>query len=486
MMVYGTASRYEEGNTLVSMSYARALVSKDILSLTRLWNPDVAPFEVLLDYSKMFGLIFETDHKNKCINVTCRNVYFQKAKVVDWTDKLNTLNTFTIEQPTFENKYVMFNYEDVDGGRYKTYKDKYQMAYGAKKLITEYEFNNDTEDLFEGIYPCNFVNETYASYNDIFVKWTAGSSIPQSTSSEVMLDNEGDGSSINVQSAFCFRRKNQSCDGNIGAMVYLTDDTIEEKNTDTFCYIDVTRYAQYVTPVSSMPFLHYIDNSGLYSCLFNVPKEVYVTNKEEVENAICIYDAFWRDYINERYDANNKKVSTQINLSSMDYAGFRFNNLVKINNTLYVVNAIKDYGIGDGLDTDVELITVTNLGGYSKGADFKYAVFENNTLDIEPSPEATTIAIKTDRNFGSSAFLTKDDMAQEYVTILDGTVEYGEGEIRFRVAPYTIGQGLPVIIRRTMKLYLNVTSETGTSVMDTLTIRQMPYIPQIPVTPPRV
>lgn len=297
-------------NSYISIDDSATYTSSIVLSMARIWNPDIKPFDILLNYSKMFGLVFQVDYDNKWINVTCRNEYFKNYKIVDWTDKVNTLNINKIEQPTFESKYVVFNFDDVDGDRYKAYQDKYQLGYGAKRIITDYNFNTDEEKLFDGIKPCNVINEELYTWTQLYGEWVPGSMIPKVVSTEVLFDNLKDGSSANINSCFLFRCDNQNTDSRL-RQVYITENTPTEVNNDTYCYISTdtgTPYLRYFVAMNIMPKLSFIDRSGEYSCLFTEPKELYVDKSllSDLKEQKNIYDTFWRDYINERYSVRNK------------------------------------------------------------------------------------------------------------------------------------------------------------------------------------
>jgi hypothetical protein len=107
-------------------------------------------------------------------------------------------------------------------------------------------------------------------------------------------------------------------------------------------------------------------NGRIVGCVMNCPNEDF-TDDKSVSSAIdnYIYDICWRDYINERYDSNNKKVTAYFKLSIVDYNQFNFNKLVKFNNQLFVVNKIIDFDPTNDASTKVELIQVNNTDGYT-------------------------------------------------------------------------------------------------------------------------
>ena len=441
------------GNTYVTVNNANAYYEEDIVTLGRIWNPDLKPFKVLLNYSKMYGLIYYIDHEKKYINVTCRNIYFSRYKILDWTDKVNTLNKYTIEQPTFDSKYVVFNYDSVDADRYKEYEDKYRTTYGSKKLITDYEFNNNEEKLYEGITPTNVINENISSWTQIYNEWVVPSAIPVVTNKEVYFDNLENKEPANIYSSFAFRRKNQNVDARLRSIT-LTDDTQYERNAQTYCYLDDNGNGDYMTKnITKIPYIHYVDETGKYGCLFAMPKEIYVTDRSLVENAGFIYDNFWRDYINERYSPKNKKVNLQVNLSPIEYSNFEFNNFVKINNTIFIVNKINDYDITNGENTDVELITITDINGYTGGLTFEYAYFEDDKVTVISNTQSNNIIETTVNTNIENVSIVIPTMYQSILQCTTGNIVNNGSTVRFSVSPY---QSTLTFYR---KMYANLTKD---------------------------
>ena len=49
---------------------------------------------------------------NKTIDFLQSTTYFKNYNILDWTDKLDLSKDFNIQPISFQNKYVLFNYED--------------------------------------------------------------------------------------------------------------------------------------------------------------------------------------------------------------------------------------------------------------------------------------------------------------------------------------------------------------------------------------
>ena len=83
-----------------------------------------------------------------------------------------------------------------------------------------------------------------------------------------------------------------------------------------------------------------MDGKLLY---YSKPYVNYTINKDSYSKANGIYENFWENYLNERYNKQNKIVTCYLRLTPYDIANFKYNNFVKIENQLYMVNKIYDY-----------------------------------------------------------------------------------------------------------------------------------------------
>ena len=109
-----------------------------------------------------------------------------------------------------------------------------------------------------------------------------------------------------------------------------------------------------------------------YGCLFNMPSKVYANETAIRQNgyrgdAVFIYDGFWKRYIEERYNVNNKKLTAYFDLTPSDFYMFKFSKFVKIENSLFIVNKISDFDMNGKGSTKVELIGVTDITAYTNG-----------------------------------------------------------------------------------------------------------------------
>lgn len=110
--------------------------SNTYFTLNTLWNNERNLFDEILRYCKMYRIgIFVNEYEKK-IMFKPYTKYFEEYTVVDWTDKVDKSKDYVIKPVTFDNKYVLFNYDDSKANLGEIYKEKYGFNYGDYRLTT--------------------------------------------------------------------------------------------------------------------------------------------------------------------------------------------------------------------------------------------------------------------------------------------------------------------------------------------------------------
>ena len=354
--------------------------------LRNLYTKDEPLFNVILQYTKMFGLIWKPDYNNKTIDIMSRSTYFKDFNIVDWTDKVDKSKGMTIEPVSFSSKYVTFNYDDVNGYRYSGYRNKYGVDYGEKKLKTKYNFDTKEEKLFkEKIHPSSVSCKSFPYVEDL-KSWTTLSKLPTTVSDVNFIDceNEEETSAISLNNWY-FRLPNKTVDHRY----YISDVSNKELELGKYFWIVndfLSTYScgtyTYELPQFSPAFLSEHDNR-VVGCLFSCPSEDYTEDKKITEaKGNYIYDICWSDYINERYNANNKKVTCYVRINPIEFEQFNFKTFVTIDNQLFVVNKIVDYDVNANT-TKCEFIQVSDTSGYThQRVQFPAVIYSTDEIHI--------------------------------------------------------------------------------------------------------
>jgi len=396
-------------------------------NLKNLYSKDTPLFNVILEYTKMFGLIWKVDYATKKIHIMPRQSYFRNYQIVNWDDKFDGSKQCVIEPCSFNARYVDFNYDDIDGYRYKGYSNKYGVAYGGKHIKTKYEFDNKTTELFKGMHPSSASTKSFIYLNDL-IEWNTTDKIESSRSEINFIDCENTDQTASIKmNNWYFRGKNHVPTNEY----YLSDVSTNEKNAGKYYWIS-NAYGLFeddkpVERVNAIPTFDITYNTAdgftrdgrTIGCLFNCPNEDYTADKTTTAaKDNYIYDLFWRDFINERYNSNNKKVTAYFNLSYIDYQQFNFNTFVSFDNQLFVVNKIFDYNPSSNESTKVELVQVKNIDNYIGSTIFPAISVDRTEITGTGDYGSRTIYVRCHPR-PDNYEITLDDGAQGSVFIED-------------------------------------------------------------------
>ena len=337
-------------------------------SLKNIYKKEEPLFNIILQYSKMMGLIWSIDYNKKTLTLQTRRSYFNNYEIKDWTNKVDKSKGMTIEPVSFNSKYIVFNYDDVEGDHYTGYRDKYGVNYGEKKIRTRYNFDIKETDLFKDkIHPSIISTKSNYSLDDL-INWDTITKIPSSISEINFMDCENVDRSKSISlNNWYFRLNNFTTSNSYG----ICDLSPLEIRSGQYYWVSspVLEYYNIITYTNTLPQFSPVYKSNVdgnvYGCLFNCPMEDYTRNGS-LSNALghYIYDICWSDFINERYNANNKKLTCYVKITPEEFNRFNANTFVLIDNQLFVVNKIADFDVNNNA-TKVELIQVTDINGYT-------------------------------------------------------------------------------------------------------------------------
>ena len=360
-----------------SCSTTNYLRSRSKIDMYRVFpKKDTTLLSVLLNYSKMFGLLWDVDIDNKKISVMTRNKFFTGHRIFDWSDKIDRSKDFKLDPLCFSKRYVNFNVEDGKGMRYESYAGKFGVGYGSKKIDTEYQFNSDTEDLFKGIQPSLISQKAQFSrmYN---------TENPDDTENQFMgynykiypneryIENDNEGENAGNSGAFYLFNGTYYPDNELGfrtttgnGKIFITDDTQHMLHVGRYMW---NLSFQDTEICEKLPYISTIDRTGKYSVHFESPAEYYFD--VDCSQTRYVYDLFWKRYIDERYSVQNKKLTCYVYLTPNEFKQIRFHDFVKIENTLYHINKVTDYDFDTNSPTKVELCQVWDITAYTMGQE---------------------------------------------------------------------------------------------------------------------
>jgi hypothetical protein len=329
-------------------------------NLNDLWNNEFNIFNEVLNYCKQYRIGVFCDDINKKLIYKPLSSYFSNYSILDWTEKLDMSKEYHIQPITFENKYLLFNYEKYATELNNEYNKNFGRNFGEYRLTTDYEFNINEKELFKYSKVTIPSTDMCLSWGNLYDNYRVIYTLPAEITA---YNKDKDEKNVDVFGSMLFYKGLGEFD-TTSAMrpVYITDDTTLQSLNQVFFYTQKGQDGKYIRS-EYYPVLDVVDGHNL--CTFAIPSANYTYVKDSYDNKNGIFKNFWEKYLNERYNKQNKIVTCYLRLTPYDIANFQYNHFVKIENQLYMVNKIYDYQVSEDLSTKVDLITVQDIKGYT-------------------------------------------------------------------------------------------------------------------------
>ena len=411
--IHSTTNRptiYQVGNGSLSLTAPSSVSTDAVISQNRLLATEYTPADYLLAYSKMFGLYWFKDQYENKIYCRTRNKFFYPV-VEDINDLIDRSKDMEVTPFVFDHKWYSMTQETPDTYFAKKYKEDWGKTFGEQRINTNYNFDSETQEMFEEIPYQNAImaraSSTYfADYqnkNSAFVPcffldgWSGklynGSEETEDQYSQNLVDwstytNWYDAPGFDWVPKPCF----YELDGNERKPVeinnvllfyngkttppehfWITDDNNYMISLgDEVCWLYTERSTdekgnEIAIRANSIPYFSRYKTAGsniVRSFDFGEPKEIYIDNLTLGVNS-GIYDQFWKGYLSDQYNVNARVVSCYV----------LWDRLVKeelqrrfwfFDNCIWVLNKIIDYDINGYKPTKCEFIKIIDLEDYTK------------------------------------------------------------------------------------------------------------------------
>ncbi len=344
--------------------------------------------EFLIDYCKLFGLLFTTDDSGK-LSIISRDQFFSNPKIEDWTGKVDRSKQMEITPLTFDvSKFIM---KYADGGTFYEdyYQDKTGSVYGSQEIRTGYEFENNEKNVFEETIfntPITSKENTRVLVGNKMVFINDNRELP------ALFEKDG---ATRVQSDskyhLLFFNGYAPFDSSMGNKVIISDDNAQMLNEDIgggqYCWCDFSTVSiDDVVTLIKYPFFSTMDKSGKYSWLFGVPLENYAgIPPAKFSESATIYNRFWASYFEDVYAVDNKRMTCYVKLSYFDVNQLSFANFVRIDGAIWHLNKVIDYNPASDVPTKVEFVQVRDISAYSQMLLDNWYGIEFDTQNPDPA-----------------------------------------------------------------------------------------------------
>lgn len=492
------------------------LFSGTKITKERLLTSQHSPADYLLSYCKLFGLYFYYDstedpddlqkYPSGVVHIMDRDTFYTDevmdlSKMIDWDKNVE------ITPAMANSKWYKFDVEHVDSELENGYKEQFGRTYGVQMVNTNYNFDNNTTDLYDGNL---FKSATMALEKDKYYKKTStGLPVYQYNGLTYNLFYRGNSGEefetyeieypvtttmhmfpVNPEYDFydafpklqLHGEDNATTDGadvlvffknavQTTADYWLTDDITEmiTLNDASPCWImtnsENDAAGQTIAKrVNAFPYftrdLTLYGNYGniVHSWNFGHPRVIYMPVTYTTDGD-SIYDVAWRNYIGDLYNVDTRKLTCYVRAEMDDRPWpYWLRRFYWFENSIWMLNEIKDLNPGDFGTTKMEFIKVQDMDNY-KLDRIEYEGSDSLTIDTTSIPCAAGYTTGTVRLQGGGTW-----HAADYIQGVDG---YGNSillEASTHMTP-TSGSGASSSFR------VNVPANTGdTQITWTVTV----------------
>lgn len=398
------------------------LFSGTKITKERLLTGEYTPADYLLSYCKMFGLYFYYDSTEESddpdmypagvVHIMDRDTFYTDevvdlSKMIDWDKKMD------ITPAMASAKWYRFDTEHVDSELETGYKEQFGKTYGSQLVNTNYNFDSNTTDLYDGnvfksaimclekdkyykkspnglpVYQYNGMtynlfhrNATENEFDTYEIEY------PVTTTMHMYAVNQ-DYDSYDAFPKLQFHGEdNTPTDGSnvlvffkgsvdVAANYWLTDDINEmiTLNDASPCWILTNSPydgagTEIAKKVEHFPyFTRDLIITGLYGNIthswnFGHPQVIYSPDTFTTDMD-SIYDVSWRDYIRDLYDVDTRKLTCYVRAEMDDKPWpYWLRRFYWFENSIWMLNEIKDLNPASFDTTKMEFIKVQDMNNY--------------------------------------------------------------------------------------------------------------------------
>ena len=414
----------------------------------------ITPASLLLSYTKLFGLYFVKDAQRKKVKILTKNTFFEDNEVIDIDNKIDYSNEVKIEPLMFNKKWYTLKCPALDTTQMKTYKaDYYEAEYGQKRINTNYNFNNDEQDIYSSNqyqnvitmldsskYYRNFVNDNsvnlptfsvdgckyklWQDYNvsetrevdlrpkDIMRDMTTPAQFGTLVGADVFpkiccFDMDKDKKSLNDLSVSLvfFNGIKYLKDSKEQSVYYTVSDDLpimstlnEGKPMYLFSNYEYNEEGEkFCNRVNYLPqFTRYdiVNGRVINSLDFGLPYETYI-NDEYTEDS-TLYNQYWRGLYTDQFSENTRKVTAYVKFDDIQLGNHSLSNFYYFNNCYWLLNKIIDYDLANPQKkVKCEFIKVNDINSYTNGQKLRIPYFE---VQLEQDNNVTFQLLEGDYN----------------------------------------------------------------------------------------
>ena len=400
----------------VALNVPNELSTGAKITKKKLLSTDESAADFLLSYSKLFGLYWYKDIYSKTIYCRTRNNFFT-GEIEGLEDRVDRSKDLVTTPILFDKHFYSMTTRTPETKYSTRYQELYSRVYGSQKINTNFNFNNDTKELYENSVFTNLIQvrdtgDMYKTYYDKdgnrlptqvidslnYVLYSGFSHEESFTKEFVPNDidftrtvdfyprggydfmthpcaftDDGDSRSSvsNKYTLLFFDLFTEPTDAQGNRIkINLTDDLSEMislNGTRCWLWTDSAYDANgnlIAIPLSSIPnFSRYYQNRLSFD--FGTPQEFYVDDLSVSEDG-SLYNRYWKKYLHDQFNANTRLLTCYVKFDRriMEDALRKF---YWFDNRLWVLNNVTDYSVTKYNTVKCEFIAVDDPNNYLNG-----------------------------------------------------------------------------------------------------------------------
>lgn len=413
--------------TAIATDY-EGLFSGTKITKEKLLTTDKTPADYLISYCKMLGLYFYHDSTEESddperypagvVHIMDRDTFYTEdvvdlEKMIDWNKKVEIVPALAA------SKWYRFNVEHIESQAETEYSEQYGQQYGSQLLNTNYNFDSNTTDLYDGNafksgvmvlekdkYFKRLLTQDLPNYitngltYSLFARESSSEEFqtteldyPQITNLiqyDINPDYKGfdafpklqahteDNSASDGSGVLLFFRGVASTDTSSGSTKYNITDDVPDMiylNDATPCWILTYRETdaggnRIAYQVSNLPYftrdLVFVGKYGniVHSWNFGHPQVIFSPDTYTTDGD-SIYDVCWKKYVRDLYNVDTRKLVCYVR-AEMDGKPWPYwlRRFYWFQNSIWVLNSIKDMDMGSYDTTKMEFIKVQDMENY--------------------------------------------------------------------------------------------------------------------------
>lgn len=381
-------------NNVSAIAPTQYATDAEVSQRALLHSLEESPLDLLLSYTKTFGLMWFQDNRSQTVSLLTRENYYT-GKVVDIHSLVDYSKGLKVTPVTAESNNYTFENEYPETTLSQAYESDWGRTYGGVRLKVGYDFGKDKVETMEKVKLKGYIDGALSG-SGYWRYANGGGSLPSPIADGLKVtyyyDSGGTTStkdvSYNLFTVASLQKLNSpalgvACKsddgeeknvevapslvmlqgGRVSGSYYLSDDlpAMEILNNSP-CYIwDESR-----TPARIPRFARVATFGGeTYSLDFGTPRETYYIPEVSLAPEQAIYHRFWENYLTDLLSRDTKTVECYVVFPPHLDMRKEMRNFYLFDRSLWVLNKVTDYDATKEQPVKCEFIRVMLKSSYT-------------------------------------------------------------------------------------------------------------------------